>query len=98
MSAATPVPGGYEVFAQTQPGKPLTHVGSVRAADPILAWQAAKDAFGRRDDLSALWVVPQSAIVTRTAADEPALQARSRAPYRQPGAPIRFRKERRSTA
>jgi phenylacetate-CoA oxygenase PaaH subunit len=96
MPAATPVPGGYEVFAQVQPGKPLAHVGSVRAADPILAWQAAKDAFGRRDDLSALWVVPQSAIVTETEADEPALQARSRAPHRQPGAPIRFRKQRRS--
>jgi phenylacetate-CoA oxygenase PaaH subunit len=94
VPAATPAAGAYEVFAQVQAGKPLAHVGSVRAPDPVLAWQSAKEAFGRRDDLSALWVVPRSAIVTQTEADEPTLQARSRAPHRQPGAPIRLRKQR----
>jgi phenylacetate-CoA oxygenase PaaH subunit len=94
VPAATPAPGAYEVFAQVQAGKPVAHVGSVRAADPFLAWHSAKEAFGRRDDLSALWVVPRSAIITQTDADKPALQARSRSPHRQPGAPIRLSKQR----
>jgi ring-1,2-phenylacetyl-CoA epoxidase subunit PaaB len=98
VPAATPAAGAYEVFAQVQAGKPLAHVGSVRAPDPILAWQSARAAFGRRDNLSTLWVVPRSAIVTQTEEDEPGLQARSRAPHRQPGAPIRLRKRRRHAA
>lgn len=54
----------YDVFTQVGgSGKPITYIGSVRAADPVLAWQGAKEAYTRREDCTVLWVVPRTAII-----------------------------------
>jgi ring-1,2-phenylacetyl-CoA epoxidase subunit PaaB len=70
----------YEVFIQQQPGQPHRNAGSVHAPDAELALQNARDVFVRRPDCSSLWVVPESAIRSRTAeqlAGEPAAAVNS---------------------
>lgn len=94
MPAQTPSPGTFEVFLQRGHGQAITHVGSVRGGDPQLAWQAAKEAYGRRDEVTLLWVVPRSAMVTSADEDLPALDAKGRAPHRLPAYPITRRKAR----
>lgn len=84
----------YEVFCQVGQGEPLSHAGSVAAPDPMLAWQAAKEVYGRRDDVTVLWVVPRAAVIAQEPEDEVALEARERAPHRQPANPIKIRKQR----
>lgn len=84
----------FEVFCQVGQGEPISHVGSVSAPDELLAWQSAKEVYGRRDDLSVLWVVPRSAIIGQDPGDAGALQARERSPHRQPAHPIKIRKQR----
>jgi phenylacetate-CoA oxygenase PaaH subunit len=54
--------GVFEVFAQFGLGKSIGHVGSVRAKDPVLAWQFARETYTRREDCTLLWVVPRSSI------------------------------------
>ncbi|MEW6470712.1 MAG: 1,2-phenylacetyl-CoA epoxidase subunit B [Actinomycetota bacterium] len=75
----------YEVFAQFGgAGKPITYIGSVRAADPVLAWQAARNAYTRREDCSLLWVVPRAAMIRSDPGDALVLRQGSGQRYRRP--------------
>ncbi|MCY0900195.1 MAG: phenylacetic acid degradation protein [Firmicutes bacterium] len=60
----------YEVFGQKDRLAFHTHVGSIRAANPEMALQMAREAFFRRETVVDIWVVPQDAIYS--AAQEPA--------------------------
>ena len=57
----------YEVFKQDRPEGPFRNVGSVHAPDAELALANARDVFARRPSCVALWVVPDAAILRRTA-------------------------------
>ncbi len=73
----------YEVFVQVGgSGKPLQYVGSVRGADPVLAWHAAKEVFTRREDCTQLWVVPRAAVIRSDAEDRIVLSKGSARRYR----------------
>lgn len=88
-------PHAFEVFAQFGgTGKPISHLGSVRAADPTLAWHAAKEAYTRREDCSLLWVAPRSSITMSTSADATVLTTGRRLTYRLPAFPITHRRAR----
>jgi ring-1,2-phenylacetyl-CoA epoxidase subunit PaaB len=52
----------FEVFAQPARGEPFRHVGSLLAADRDMALLLAKENFGRRGGVTALWVVARAAI------------------------------------
>lgn len=67
----------YEVFKQDRPEGPFRNVGSVHAPDAELALANARDVFARRPSCVALWVVPDAAILRRTA-EELAGEQRSR--------------------
>ena len=55
----------FEVFARIGPAdRALVHVGSVRGHDPFLAWHSAREIYTRRENVTLLWVVPRSAIVS----------------------------------
>lgn len=85
----------YEVFVQVGgSGKPIQNVGSVRGADPALAWQAAKEIYTRREDCSLLWVVPRTAIVASEGHDVLGLRDGSSRRYRLPGYPSGHRRAR----
>ncbi len=76
-------PKAYEVFVQVGgSGKPLQYVGSVRGADPVLAWHAAKEVFTRREDCTQLWVVPRAAVIRGDAEDRIVLSKGSARRYR----------------
>ena len=57
----------YEVFKQDRPDGPFRNVGSVHSPDAELALMTARDVFARRPSCVALWVVPDAAILRRTA-------------------------------
>lgn len=80
-------PHAYEVFVQLASGRPLQYVGSVRGGDPDLAWQAAKEIYTRREDCSALWVVPRASIVTDQPGENLLLTRGSSRRYRMPAFP-----------
>jgi ring-1,2-phenylacetyl-CoA epoxidase subunit PaaB len=89
-------PTAYEVFARFGGWeKPLQHVGSVRGADPELAWHAAKEAYTRREKCLALWVVPRTCITMSTDDDQIPLTAGARMTYRLPAFPSAHRRARR---
>lgn len=95
MKALGDDPHAYEVFAQVGgPGKPIQNVGSVRGADPALAWQAAKEIYTRREDCSLLWVVPRTAIIAGEPGDALGLAHGSTRRYRLPGYPSGHRRAR----
>lgn len=95
MSAPRNTGPVYEVFTQTGPSAPVTYAGSIVCHQHQQAWHLAKDAFGRRDDLAQLWVVPRDSVVTSAAPYDPAvLAAKTRMPHRQPAFPIARRKRR----
>jgi ring-1,2-phenylacetyl-CoA epoxidase subunit PaaB len=52
----------WEVFVQTERGKPHTHCGSVDAADAQMALQFAREHYGRDQRCVQVWVVPREAI------------------------------------
>jgi ring-1,2-phenylacetyl-CoA epoxidase subunit PaaB len=58
--AETPV---YYVFVQSDAVSFPAMVGTVRAATPSLALQAARETFLRREAAYDVWVVPETAIV-----------------------------------
>ena len=62
----------WEVFVRAKHGLSHRHVGSVHAADPRMAIEAARDVYTRRMEGVSLWVVPSSAI---TASDPGELDA-----------------------
>lgn len=53
----------YEVFVRSRRGVEHVHCGSVRAADPELALQRARDLFTRRSEGVSIWLVPASAVI-----------------------------------
>lgn len=85
----------FEVFARYGGAqKPIAHVGSVRAADPALAWHAAREVYTRREDCSLLWVVPRSAVSPGSAEEQETLQTSQRLTYRLPAFPGAHRRAR----
>jgi len=63
----------WEVFVRAKNGLSHRHVGSVHAADPKMALQAARDVYTRRMEGVSLWVVPSSAITASDPGDSAAL-------------------------
>lgn len=53
----------WEVFIRSRNGLAHKHVGSVHAADAVMALQAARDVYTRRGEGLSLWVVPSTAII-----------------------------------
>ena len=94
MSRSAPDPHAYEVFVQLGSGRPLQYVGSVRGGDPVLAWQAAKEIYTRREDCSALWLVPRDSIVTGASGEHLLLTHGSSRRYRMPAFPSSRRRAR----
>ncbi len=85
----------FEVFAQIGgSGRPIQHVGSVRGADPHLAWHAAKEIYTRREDCSVLWVAPRLAFLISEAEDLSVLSRGSSRRYRLPKYPSAHRRAR----
>src|SRR5207237_1325192 len=52
----------YEVFRQEKKGAAFAHAGSVSAPDATFAEAFAREQYGRRQESTALWVVPRNAI------------------------------------
>lgn len=52
----------WEVFVRPRRGLSYTHCGSLHAPDAESAMLNARDAYTRRGDTAALWVVPSAAI------------------------------------
>lgn len=99
MSAPQNTAPVYEVFTQTGPSAPVTYAGSIVCHQPQRAWHLAKEAFGRRDDLAQLWVLPRDSVITSAEPYDPAvLAAKTRMPHRQPAFPIARRKRREQAA
>jgi len=69
MKSSTPL---WEVFIRPRNGLAHKHVGSVHAADEVMAMQAARDVYTRRGEGTSIWVVLSEAITASdpTAADE----------------------------
>jgi len=53
----------WEVFRQEREGQPFQHGGSLEAPDEVFARAYAIEFYGRRNESSALWVVPREAIL-----------------------------------
>jgi len=49
----------YEVFRQERKGQPFAHAGSVTAPDERFAEIYAREQYGRRQESTALWLVPR---------------------------------------
>ncbi|MGO8916600.1 MAG: 1,2-phenylacetyl-CoA epoxidase subunit PaaB [Stellaceae bacterium] len=60
----------WEVFIRSRNGLAHKHVGSVHAADPAMALQAARDVYTRRGEGLSLWVVPSAAITASDPAEK----------------------------
>ena len=60
MNMNTPL---WEVFIRPRNGLSHKHVGSVHAADEVLAVQAARDVYTRRSEGTSIWVVRSEQIV-----------------------------------
>jgi phenylacetate-CoA oxygenase PaaH subunit len=85
----------YEVFLQIGgPGRPIQLVGSVRASDDRLAWQSAKEIFTRRENCTALWVVPRDSIFVGEGIDLEVLKEGTGRKFRVPGYPSGHRRDR----
>jgi ring-1,2-phenylacetyl-CoA epoxidase subunit PaaB len=63
----------WEVFVRSRNGLSHRHVGSVHAADPKMAVQAARDVYTRRMEGVSLWVVPSAAITASDPGDSASL-------------------------
>jgi 1,2-phenylacetyl-CoA epoxidase PaaB subunit len=87
-------PDVYEVFAQTGTGTALNHVGSIVTPHRDAAWHLARETYGRRDDLTRLWVVRRTDVIVSGAGDRDLLAAKTRMPHRQPGFPTARRRDR----
>jgi len=53
----------WEVFIRPRTGLAHKHVGSIHAADEVLALQAARDVYTRRGEGNSIWVVRSRDIV-----------------------------------
>jgi len=75
----------WEVFIRAKAGLAHRHVGSVHAADPEMALQAARDVYTRRGEGVSLWVVRSAAITASDPADDGMLfESAEGKPYRHP--------------
>jgi len=52
----------WEVFIRPRNGLAHKHVGSLHAADEVMALQSARDVYTRRGEGNSVWVVPSAAI------------------------------------
>jgi phenylacetate-CoA oxygenase PaaH subunit len=52
----------YEVFRQERVGQPFEHAGSFAAPDERFAEVYAREFYGRRDESTAVWIVPREAV------------------------------------
>jgi len=52
----------YEVFRQERRGQPFQHAGAVVAPDERFAEIYAREQYGRRQESTALWLVPRESI------------------------------------
>lgn len=52
----------WEVFIRPRNGLSHRHVGSLHAADEVMALQAARDVYTRRGEGTSIWVVPSLSI------------------------------------
>ncbi len=59
----------WEVFIQEEDNTPHTHAGSIRAIDPEMAIQNARDVFARRGKIKNIWVVKSEHIKATTPGD-----------------------------
>jgi ring-1,2-phenylacetyl-CoA epoxidase subunit PaaB len=59
----------WEVFVQKKTGLPYIHCGNLHAFDGEMALQNARDLYTRRNEGTALWVVPSEAIVASSPED-----------------------------
>lgn len=69
----------YEVFVKASERGPFRNVGSVHAVDTEMALQNARDVFGRRPPVVAMWVAPESSIVSANSEQVGALNDPGRA-------------------
>jgi ring-1,2-phenylacetyl-CoA epoxidase subunit PaaB len=60
----------WEVFIRSRNGLAHKHVGSVHAADAVMALQAARDVYTRRGEGLSIWVVPSTSITASDPADK----------------------------
>lgn len=63
----------WEVFVRAKNGLSHRHVGSVHAADPRMAIEAARDVYTRRLEGVSLWVVPSASITASDPSEAGAL-------------------------
>ncbi|NNF01812.1 MAG: 1,2-phenylacetyl-CoA epoxidase subunit B [Bacteroidia bacterium] len=59
----------WEVFIQPKTGRPHEHCGSVRAPDPEIALQNARDVYTRRGEGTSIWVVKSDNILATKETD-----------------------------
>jgi len=52
----------FEVFRQERKGQAFQHAGSIAAPDQEFAELYAREQYGRRQESTALWLVPRDAI------------------------------------
>jgi ring-1,2-phenylacetyl-CoA epoxidase subunit PaaB len=52
----------WEVFIRSRQGLSHKHVGSLHAADEVMALENARDVYTRRQEGLSIWVVPAEAI------------------------------------
>ncbi|MBL4789435.1 MAG: 1,2-phenylacetyl-CoA epoxidase subunit B [Kordiimonadaceae bacterium] len=53
----------YEVFLRSKRGLSHRHVGSLHAADDVMAIEHARDLYTRRSEGESIWVIPAKLIV-----------------------------------
>jgi len=77
----------YEVFLRPRNGLAHRHVGSLHAADDVMALQSARDVYTRRGEAGSIWVVRSDSIIATNPADKDVDFAPSdpeHKPYRHP--------------
>ena len=75
----------WEVFIRSRNGLAHKHVGSLHAADEVLALQAARDLYTRRGEGLSIWIVPSKAIIASDPADKGMMfEPTASKPYRHP--------------
>ena len=75
----------WEVFIRSRNGLAHKHVGSLHAADEVLALQAARDLYTRRGEGLSIWIVLSKAIIASDPADKGMMfEPTASKPYRHP--------------
>jgi len=77
----------YEVFLRPRNGLAHRHVGSLHAADDVIALQNARDIYTRRGEATSIWVVRSASIIATNPSDKETVFDPSdpeRKPYRHP--------------